>query len=360
MRAFLSLLVFCCAAVSSFAQITITASDVSAQLSVGNSLVNRLDTLTTSANIGTPGSTANTWNFGGLATHVLDTLRSVVPSGTPYFGWFPGATHALQQRQTLMGITGTVYLYVTLGTDLLLRGAGGDGPTPLGTAVLRATNTPPEVLYQLPMTLGTTWTTTFVESLVVTIGGFPLLTQVTNHTIVNTVDAHGTLVLPGTFGSHQALRIRSDDRFSGASTGRSISYQFIARNGASVEVTAIDTLQPNSGTINIDPTSTSWSGPIATDVPISAELPVEFGLMQNYPNPFNPSTTIQYQVASPSFVTLKVYNLLGQEVATLVNDQKEPGTYAVRWIADGIPSGIYFAKMQAGAFTQTRRMVVLK
>lgn len=360
MRAFLTLFMICCVVVGSLAQITITTGDVSAQLAVGNRLINRLDTLTAQVNIGTPGSTANTWNFGGLATHVLDTLTSVTPSGTPYIGWFPGATHALQQRQTLMGITGTVWLYLELGANLLTRGAGGEGPTPLGTAVLRATNIPPEVLYQLPMTLGTSWTTTYRESLIVTIGGFPLLQQATDHTIINTVDAHGTLTLPGTFGSHQALRIRIDDRYSGASTGRTISYQFIARNGASVQVAAVDTSQPNSGNILIDPFSTSWSGPIATDVVAATELPTEFALQQNYPNPFNPSTTLEYHVPKSSFVSLKVYNLLGQEVAALVNEQKEPGTYVVRWVAEGVPSGIYFAKMQAGSFTQTRRMMLVK
>lgn len=360
MKALLTLLLGCTVVSLSLAQITITTADVSARLTVGNSLENRLDTLATSANIGTPGTTANTWNFSALATHRIDTLSSVTPSGTPYFSWFPSATHALRTRQTLQGITGIVYQYLILGANLQNPGAAGDAQTPFGTAVLRQVNIPPEVFYQLPMTLNTTWTTTYVESLTVTLGGFPLVQQATTHTVTNTVDAHGTLTLPAPFGSHQALRIRSDDRFSGAATGRSISYQFIARNAASVQVTAADTLQPNSGTINIDPLSTSWSGPVPTDVRVSTELPSEFALMQNYPNPFNPSTTIEYQVASPAFVTLKVYNLLGQEVATLVSDQKEPGTYLVRWVAEDIPSGIYFAKMQAGAFTQTRRMMLVR
>lgn len=360
MKALLILLLCCCVAGALYGQITITASDVSTQLAVGNSLINRLDTVTTQVNIGTPGSTANTWNFSNLAVHLLDTLRSVTPAGTPYIGWFPGATHALQQRQTLMGITGTVWLYLQLNTNLLTRGAGGNGPTPLGEAVLRATNTPPEVLYQLPMTLGTTWTTTYVESLVVTIGGFPLLNQVTTHTITNTVDAFGTLTLPGSFGSHQALRIRIDDRFSGASTGRRISYQFLARNGASVQVTAADTTQPTAGDIAIDPSSTSWSGPIATDVVASAGLPKEFTLKQNYPNPFNPSTTIEYHLPGSAFVSLKVYNVLGKEIATLVNEQKSAGIHFARWSAESVPSGVYFVRMQAGSFTQTRRMVVVK
>ncbi|MER3524352.1 MAG: hypothetical protein C4326_09865 [Ignavibacteria bacterium] len=345
---------------SSLAQVTITAADVSARLTVGNSLVNRIDTLTTTANIGTPGSTANTWNFSTLATHVLDTLTSVAVSGTPYASWFPGATHALRTRQTLFGITGTVYQYLALSTNLLNPGAAGDGQTIFGTAILRRTNTPAEVFYQLPMTLGTEWTTTYVETLLVTVGGSPFVNQATNHVVRNTVDGFGTLTLPGTFGSHQALRIRRVDRYSGASTGATVSYQFIARNAASVQVTAADTLQPNSGVIRISPGSASWSGPLPTDVRISEQLPSEFALKQNYPNPFNPTTVIEYQVARAEFVSLKVYNLLGQEMATLVQDVKEPGTYAVQWNAESVPSGIYFAKMQAGTFTQTRRMMVVK
>jgi hypothetical protein len=127
-----------------------------------------------------------------------------------------------------------------------------------------------------------------------------------------------------------------------------------------VQVAALDTTQPNNGTILIDPSSTSWSGPIATDVVAATELPTEFALHQNYPNPFNPSTTLEYHVPQSAFVSLKVYNLLGQEVATLVNEQKEPGRYSVRWVADAVSSGIYFAKMQAGSFTQVRRMMVVK
>lgn len=360
MKAILASLLLAFAPAISFAQITITTADVASRLTVGNSLINRADTLATTANIGTPGTTANTWNFGALNTHRLDTLRSVNAAGTPYIALFPGATHALQTRQTLQGITGTVFQYLKLGTNLLNPGNAGDGQTPFGTAVLRTSNTPNDIFYQLPLTLGTTWASTYVESLSVTIGGITFFSQVTNHSITHTVDAHGNLTLPGTFGTHQSLRIRNDDRTSGATTGRTISYQFIARNAASVQVAAADTLQPNTGTININRNATSWSGPLPTDVRLSDNVPAEFALMQNYPNPFNPSTTITYQVAVTGRVSLKAYNLLGQEIATLVNEVKSPGTYALKWNAEGIPSGIYFYKMQSGSFSATRRMMVLK
>jgi hypothetical protein len=89
-------------------------------------------------------------------------------------------------------------------------------------------------------------------------------------------------------------------------------------------------------------------------------LPKEFYLAQNYPNPFNPSTTISYQLPAQSHVTLKVYNVLGQEVATLVNEVKEPGSYEVMFDAKGLASGVYLYRLTAGSLTQTKRMVLLR
>ncbi len=89
-------------------------------------------------------------------------------------------------------------------------------------------------------------------------------------------------------------------------------------------------------------------------------LPTAFSLGQNYPNPFNPSTDIEYQIPKQAYVTLKVYNLLGQEVATIVDEHKQPGVYHVRWDASRLPSGIYFYKLNAGDFRQTKRMVLVK
>jgi hypothetical protein len=88
--------------------------------------------------------------------------------------------------------------------------------------------------------------------------------------------------------------------------------------------------------------------------------PEEFLLSQNYPNPFNPTTRIQYQVSSISQVSLKVYDILGNEVATLVNEEKPAGSYEVEFNAAGLSSGIYFYKLNAGSFVQTKKMILLK
>jgi len=89
-------------------------------------------------------------------------------------------------------------------------------------------------------------------------------------------------------------------------------------------------------------------------------VPVEYSLMQNYPNPFNPSTNIEYSIPSESFVELKVYDVLGSEVITLVNEQQRAGVYRANFTADNLPSGMYFARLTANEFTQVVKMILLK
>ena len=89
-------------------------------------------------------------------------------------------------------------------------------------------------------------------------------------------------------------------------------------------------------------------------------LPSDYLLEQNYPNPFNPSTTIEYAIPKQSFVTLKIFDLLGREVATLVNEKKDAGNYYVVWDAKQLSTGIYFYTLQAGQFRQAKRMLLIK
>ncbi len=85
-----------------------------------------------------------------------------------------------------------------------------------------------------------------------------------------------------------------------------------------------------------------------------------YALKQNYPNPFNPSTTITYQIASGSFVILKVYDILGQEVAVIVDKFQEPGSYTVEFDSQNLSGGMYYYKLQADTYTETRKMILLK
>jgi subtilisin-like proprotein convertase family protein len=93
---------------------------------------------------------------------------------------------------------------------------------------------------------------------------------------------------------------------------------------------------------------------------LAGDVPGEYQLSQNYPNPFNPATTISYQLSGFSHVTLKVYDLLGRETMTLVNEQKPAGRYTVNFDASGLASGIYLYQLRAGSFAETKKMVLMK
>ena len=86
----------------------------------------------------------------------------------------------------------------------------------------------------------------------------------------------------------------------------------------------------------------------------------EFKLCEKYPNPFNPSTSIRYSIPEGSFTSVKIYNSLGSEVATLVNETKPAGTYEVEFNASNLSSGIYYYTLQAGSFSETKKMILMK
>lgn len=99
---------------------------------------------------------------------------------------------------------------------------------------------------------------------------------------------------------------------------------------------------------------------VVGELTVYLTLPEQFTLEQNYPNPFNPSTTIKYSIPTSEFATLKVYDVLGNEVATLVNGEIPAGSYEVEFIASGLSSGIYFYNLQAGSFAQTKKLILMK
>ena len=124
--------------------------------------------------------------------------------------------------------------------------------------------------------------------------------------------------------------------------------------GAAVGVDNLKGIDDTLGVIiydNFEPTGISLE-----------QIPSELGfvLEQNYPNPFNPTTKIRWQSPVSSWQTLKVYNMLGNEIAMLVNEKKPAGSYEVSFDASGLPSGVYFYKLQAGSYVETKKMILLK
>ncbi len=122
----------------------------------------------------------------------------------------------------------------------------------------------------------------------------------------------------------------------------------------------------------VRPIWTRLNGPSAlsvwtaiVDFPVGVEnitenIPDKYSLSQNYPNPFNPVTSIKYQIPESGFTTLKVYDILGNEVASLVNEKREAGSYEVNFSGDGLSSGVYYYKLSSGSFSDTKKMMLVK
>jgi hypothetical protein len=116
---------------------------------------------------------------------------------------------------------------------------------------------------------------------------------------------------------------------------------------------ARDTVSPDIGADEFD-------GTTIVGVKNEKSEPLIFALYQNYPNPFNPSTTIKYSIPKASFVTLRVYDILGREVATLVNEEKPAANYEIKFNANNLSSGVYFYRIAAGNFISTKKFIILK
>jgi hypothetical protein len=125
------------------------------------------------------------------------------------------------------------------------------------------------------------------------------------------------------------------------------------------EYTAFAPIKIYNGTVYVSVAGTIYKIDKVTSVE-NKEIPTKFALYQNYPNPFNPSTTISYDLPVRSRVKLSIYNLLGQEVATLIEGEQEPGRYNVKFDASGLPSGIYFYRLEAGRFIEQKKMILIK
>jgi len=105
---------------------------------------------------------------------------------------------------------------------------------------------------------------------------------------------------------------------------------------------------------------TEWPLTVTSVQKVNNVVPSSFALQQNYPNPFNPTTRIAYTLARASSVTLTVYDILGREVTTLVNEKQEPGTHSISWNASNVPSGVYFYTLRSGIEHDVKKLVILR
>ena len=133
--------------------------------------------------------------------------------------------------------------------------------------------------------------------------------------------------------------------------------------GTEVRLELTDAMSPPvpAAVLRADAIRFQWIRDSTTDIKDGQNnAPSSFSLSQNYPNPFNPTTTFRIRIAKSGLVSLKVYDLLGQEVGSVLNEHKEPGTYDLRYDASRLASGVYLYRLSAGTFTQTRKMILAR
>jgi hypothetical protein len=348
--------------IKTFGQTTITSADVSSQYAVGNSYTTHIDTIATTVDIGNTGSTS--WDFSFLVPNPdFDfTLTSVNPGSTPYIGRFPGSNIAVYGMTNSGGFSLETYQYFSVNGSFDFHGDVSELELGPGfSSVTTVTPNPVETLVSFPFTYNSTTSFNGTTTRVTELTGFPPDTTI--ETVISNVvvDAYGPMTLPG--GTIvDALRLRDDETTITAALGsvsnRDITYIFLAKTGAQVFVPS-DTNQPNTGVIT-NSSSIAWIDDIATDVRSVETTPTEYSLKQNYPNPFNPSTFIEYSIPEASFVRLTIHDILGNEVATLVNEEQSAGVYRADFTAQDLASGVYIARIRAGNYTNSVRMILMK
>jgi uncharacterized delta-60 repeat protein len=156
-------------------------------------------------------------------------------------------------------------------------------------------------------------------------------------------------------------RLKSDGTIDNSFDADGMSYSMQGKIGKSMA------FSPDSALVIVGTSNNSGfyiakflTHSLTTDIEDDRTVSNSFVLNQNYPNPFNPSTTISYSLPVQSEVEIKIYDALGKEVAALVNEIKSAGNYSVRWNASSLSSGVYFYRISAGSYTQTKQMLLMK
>ncbi|MBL7074565.1 T9SS type A sorting domain-containing protein, partial [candidate division KSB1 bacterium] len=172
-----------------------------------------------------------------------------------------------------------------------------------------------------------------------------------NWTTYDFIGSGGALVNPLLPLGGEWLQAHYDMSSYSAGTAIQVRFRFVSDSEEVAEGLYIDDVRVESYYSHFVPVAKTEKG---------KPTPMDFCLSQNYPNPFNPKTYIQYNLAKPGKVTLKVYNLLGQEIETLVNGFQDAGNYRILLDASSYSSGIYFYQIKANGFSSTRKMCFLK
>ena len=296
------------------------------------------------------------WTAAGLTS-----VRDLAVSGTNLFagngsGVFLSTNNGTNWTEVNSGLTNTdVWALAINGTNLFAGTAGGVFLSTNNGTNWTAAGLANHLIWTFAVSGTNLFAGTYTGVFLTTDNGTSW-TEVNSgltNTFVNTLVVYDTNLFAGTYNG-VFLSINNGTSWTDVSSGLT----------PNTDVNALIVYGTNlyAGTV-VDQISV-WRRPISemitSVVGSSIDLPTRFTLSQNHPNPFNPTTIIKYQLPKLSFVTLKVFDVLGNEIANLVNEEKLTGTYEVTWYAQGIPSGVYFYQLRSGNFVETKKMLLLK
>lgn len=335
---------------SAFAQITISRTNLETLFGVNQQVYLYADTSDSAflVNVGGPGG-PRTYNFSGFQFSLIDTAVTMPATQVPQFvPRYPGDAIAFRQNRG----SGEYEYFIYRFLDSAMYGPGEADIAP--TVERYAHHTPEEFQFPYPMNYGYARAYNVVTHETTYVGGVPSQVAMSSTDVTKNADGWGTVTIPG-FGTFNCLRWREVD-LPPQSTRK--DFLFFTQEGYLVIVESVNT-QQDSGVISAEGLVLLVPASLVS-VPTPGELPTAVELYQNYPNPFNPATVIQYSLSVNKPVLLKVYNVLGMEVATLANEMKQPGMYSIEWNAAGLPSGVYFYRLQAGNFVEIKKLVLLR
>jgi len=341
-----------------------------AGLTATNNSPTPLDSVTTLTATLTAGSNVSyVWNFGDGTTGNGRVVTHTYPAEGNY-------TASVTATNTLGSDTATTAVNIFIAPITGLT-ASNNSPTPLDSTTILTANVTAgnNVSYAWNFGDGTTGNGRVIYHTYPAAGNYSAIVTATNTvssatdtTEVNIFivpiagltasndsptpqDSITTLTATVTAGS----RVNYSWDFGDGTTGNGgvVTHTYPAAGNYTAIVTATNAVSTLTDTTNVIVT------PTTTVEEIENEIPTSFMLSQNYPNPFNPSTTIRYAIPKAGDVTLKVYNLLGEEIETLVSEKQSAGEREIRWNPVGLPSGVYFYRLQVGEFKSTKKLVLL-
>ncbi len=363
---FYVVLIICCIPVLSFAQITITSTDILDL--IGKSQISIEDErFSIPVNVGSPGAN-QIWDFRSMDVQdtVFAQMDFLSPGQTAYADSFPQANwvERITDPTAAPDSSYEVFLFAE-ATNSFFRGVGSVSiiSGQLDTTIFSHAN---ETGTPLPLNFNDSWVELTNDTTYLAPDSSFYIVSI--DTTTSQVDAWGTVMLD--IGDFECLRIRDDVKeisktiFNGMVISNSeevfISYDWVSKNNF-----VVAHIQSQFG--NTDPMFTDATGyghlistgAVGIDDPDGA-VANGFALSQNYPNPFNPSTTISFELPKAAEIHLEVFDVIGKRVETLISDRLNAGVHQVEFNAESLPSGLYFYRLKGKGVSLVKRMVLLK